>query len=144
MEIIHTTHTPPHRIIIGRQHAGPLRTLAAAMAACCTALAEVLRGRSPLAGATPALLQMESAYVALVDAAAEAMEGGEGDLSGRAVSFSMLMATLYTVCTRVRKRGLGFGGGWRGLGEGTGGAGCRWHRVALRPSNSAPPPPHTP
>ncbi|KFM23698.1 hypothetical protein F751_0912 [Auxenochlorella protothecoides] len=108
----------------GRQHAGPLRTLAAAMAACCTALAEVLRGRSPLAGATPALLQMESAYVALVDAAAEAMEGGEGDLSGRAVSFSMLMATLYTVCTRLRRLYLCMAGA---LGKDDPGAGAALH-----------------
>ncbi|KAL6769893.1 hypothetical protein ACKKBG_A32775 [Auxenochlorella protothecoides x Auxenochlorella symbiontica] len=124
MMVVYPLQTGRMDCRLTRQHAGPLRTLAAAMAACCTALAEVLRGRSPLAGATPALLQMESAYVALVDAAAEAMEGGEGDLSGRAVSFSMLMATLYTVCTRLRRLYLCMAGA---LGKDDPGAGAALH-----------------
>lgn len=93
-----------------RQHAVPLRALAARMAGCCSELADVLGGRRALKEALPSLTAMEAAYAELVGEVGASLQDAHGPPSSRAVHFNMILATLFTLCTRVGAGGKGGAG----------------------------------
>lgn len=83
--------------------------MAAALEACCAALGCILRGTRTLRQDLTALRDMEVAFAALLaeageDLGGQAGTGGAGaaaEASTSGMSFSLFIATLFTVCTRV-------------------------------------------
>ncbi|KAK2080116.1 hypothetical protein QBZ16_002512 [Prototheca wickerhamii] len=106
MMVVYPLQTGRMDCRVTRRHAGSLRALGGAVAGCCEALAAVLADGRPLAEAAPALEAMEARYEALVDEAERALLGASGAgaaLSARMVSYNMMVATFFTVCTRLRR-----------------------------------------
>ncbi|KAL6770813.1 hypothetical protein ACKKBF_B32780 [Auxenochlorella protothecoides x Auxenochlorella symbiontica] len=103
MMIIYPLQTGRMDCRLTRQHARLLRALAASMAGCCNELADVLSGQLSLKEALPVLKAMEAAYAELVGEVGASLQDAHAPPSSRAVHFNMILATLFTLCTRIRQ-----------------------------------------